>query len=258
MLSKAIEQTPTPTHLVKRKAIKLLDMEASKCNRDGSVPYDICIWDRYPSDQTGNIAEVLTALYYRGRIQLAIMNVFLMLVHRGFVSIDTLQKPVTLRLGKDNYNKIHLPLCTLEAIVQEDGFELSGGPCDLWSLRPAYEALDWLAAMIVRSCTPSLDQILEAIRESEYLGDIDKGEFERHDTEVQDKNFVCNPNERTPEERGLDSERYSRELRENNDFGFWLPHGLGDISEAEIFMEIDNGIRYFHEIERGFRDYFDL
>jgi hypothetical protein len=99
------------------------------------LAYDICIWDPYPSENH-RIGKVLTALYYRGRIQLAIISVFLVLVQRGLVSIDTLRKPVTLTVGSDNCNKVHRILCAFEAIVKEDQFELNSDhePFNLWSL----------------------------------------------------------------------------------------------------------------------------
>jgi hypothetical protein len=194
MLGKAVKQVPTPALAATKKAIEILDAEMANCNRNSGIAYDICIWDRYPSERSFDIAKVLTALYYRARIQFAIMNVFLMLVKRGLVSIDTLRNPIKLRVGSDNCNKVHRILCTFEAIVQEDEFELDSEkePFDLWSLEPAYEALDWLAAMIVRGSTANLDQVLEAIRNCGYLGDIDKVAFQRYNTDALGKTFVFN------------------------------------------------------------------
>jgi len=75
--------------MAKQNAINLLDKECAKCDRDADVLYDMAIFDRYPTTSNKQIADVLTNLYSRNRVQYAIMDVFLMHVHRGFLKLDS-------------------------------------------------------------------------------------------------------------------------------------------------------------------------
>ena len=240
---------PTPTASDKQTVITILDQEVAKCDKDMGVDYDICIFDRYPSQNNKFIGMVLTTLYYRGRIQSTLLDVFLMLVQRGFLQLDSLKKPITLRKSSPNCRKVSFLLTTFEALAKEEEYNVyDRGPWPLWDIGPTYEALDWLATMIVRGCA-NIDQLFDTILISGYLGGVNKERFERYKTEQIDKEFVCNEDERA---------RQKPATRPNNDFVFWLPHGLGNMTEREMGEDIATRINRFNEIERAYKAFYGV
>lgn len=114
--------------------------------------------------------------------------------------------------------------------------------------------------MIVRSGYTNVEQLLEIIEMSEHLGKINKEaymnplkEHETYDEVVKAQptaSFTCDPKDRAP--------AYPPPYGPSNDFGFWLPHGLGDGSESEILDKIADSSARFHRIERVYKNFFDI
>jgi len=106
-------EVPTkPTPETKRATTEILDSETAKCDRDEAVPYDIPIFDRYPSPSVNDIGEVLKALCYRYGVQHLLLKVFLMLVDCGLLKLDAVKDFTTLREGSHNTWKVILRLAT--------------------------------------------------------------------------------------------------------------------------------------------------
>ena len=250
LLSKIIDRKHFPTTSAKHRAIEILDIETAKCDRDGGVPCDIGIFDHYPSDRNREIAMVLTALYYRSRIQSVFLKAFLTLVQRGLVSINALRKPITLGRSSPSSFKVSCLLRTFEMIVKEEeyeGQEVEQHPFDLWRMEPAHGAMDWLATMIIRGCKDFYGAF-DAIEASGFLGDVNEAAFEEYAAE-HNKPFACDPQDRVPT---------TTRKEQDNEFGFWLPYGLGNAPEAEIHAEIAARIEQYREIGRAWKDFFSL
>ncbi|KAG4437904.1 hypothetical protein IFR05_006623 [Cadophora sp. M221] len=71
------------TNNAARSLVKaLIEEELTKCNSDARIPCDVGIFGHAFSDNDEDISRVLSALYYRARIQSAIWDVFMMLEQR--------------------------------------------------------------------------------------------------------------------------------------------------------------------------------
>lgn len=109
------------------------------------------------------------------------------------------------------------------------------------------EAICWLATMIVRGCNHNdIERVFETIEASEFLGGRNEEAHTIYMEQCYDKKFV----------RNLD-ERAASEIPSNN-FGFWLPHGLGCGSEEDLENGIRECVGRFNAAERAFKHYFRI
>ncbi|KAH9221708.1 hypothetical protein DL95DRAFT_519248 [Leptodontidium sp. 2 PMI_412] len=233
----------------KSLAKALIEEELTKCNPDAGVPCDVGIFDNALSDNDEDISRVLSALYYRARIQSAIWDVFMMLEQRGFVTLENLRKPLSLHTTSDTCVRLNLLLSTFRGISAERAFEneTESHPHPLWEYQSTYEAVDWLAAMIARGCA-DVGKLFQTIELSQYLGPVNEQAFKAYLKQYPASMLMtCNKNERAAATD--DQPAY---------FGFWLPHGLGDVSEFEMGRKIALGLCHFNKIERVYKAYFNV
>jgi hypothetical protein len=247
----------------KQEAIELLEEELSKGDPNSCVPCDAAVYFDWPPyykhNELKNLGDLLTVLYWRGRLQSACLDVFTMLVDRGFVSISNLAKPYNIHTGTDATTAVALLLSTFEAVVKEEAyvFDLDNKPHSLWEGQFMMEPINWLATMIVRGCA-NIQQLFDCIIDSKFLGGIDETALEKFKTEgiamfeMIGMTFnplleiVCNPNERVAT------------TVQKPDFGFWLPHGLGDLLAEEYWLGIYDCVRRFNRIERVYKKFFGI
>ncbi|KUJ11744.1 uncharacterized protein LY89DRAFT_786614 [Mollisia scopiformis] len=242
-----ISITPSPIGDAQREeALKLLHDEVSKCNEENGI--DVHIWERYPAKNDKHIRQLLMSLYYRARIQSTLLDIFVVLVQRSFITLDNLRTPIELNTTSEACCEVNRLLSTFRAIERERNLDL--GPTDklpyaIWDFEFVYEAVDWLSAMIVRGCT-DIQSLFGTIEISGYLGKVDEKAWERMKKAVGKISFVCNKSERAATSLGL------------SNFGFWLPHGLGDVSEESILQSVADCFCRFDRIERVFKRFFNI
>ncbi|KAG4437905.1 hypothetical protein IFR05_006624 [Cadophora sp. M221] len=101
--------------------------------------------------------------------------------------------------------------------------------------------------MIARGCA-EVGKLFETIELSQYLGLVNEHAFQAYLKQYPASSLMtCNKNERAAATD--DQQPY---------FGFWLPHGLGNVSELEMGKKIGLGLCYFNKIERLYKAYFNV
>ena len=239
---------PTPTSKAKALAKEVIDLELSKCDTENSMPYDYGIYDTYVYGKSDDTAQVLKALYWRGRLQSTVWHIFVMLTQRGYVSANSLRKPMALEYT-DAVVSVTWRLSTFSHVRKESSPEMSSDPLPYatWEPNFATHVVSWLATMIVRECS-DIAGLLDQVEATGWLGARDEEAFAEYVEHCEQKEFACDPNERTPT------------AEEKCDvFGFWLPHGLGTaVDDAELARLIDDYVSRFDRIEKAFKAFFDV
>ena len=236
---------------VRESTKRIIDSEIGKCGRNDPCPYDIGIWDGYlygisEKVKANGIIETLKALYYRGRIQSTVWDVFVMLEMRGFVNINSLREPISLLRGSPAVDAVSWLLSTFEAVAREESPNMIGNkPYALWDTQFLYEAIQWLATMIVRDCA-DINGLFEAIEASDFLGGVNREAFEEYAQHCDQKEITCNAKERSANAQLVDI------------YGFWLPHGLGNVEFHALIDGIRSQINRFNAIEWAFKHFFSL
>lgn len=240
---------PNPALPAKIQAINLVHNEATKCDPDSGWPGDQGIFDnynpKYPHTDTESFAKVLTALYWRGRLQSTLLDIFLQLHSRGFISLDNLKAPVNLGVLSEASTQVLSLLQSFDGLAREERLD---------ELHPLHEwhsteiAVGWLATMIVRGCA-DIPLALEHIEQSQYLGKVDDENMQEYLELYSNKLIECNPYDGIPETIPPKSMC----------FGFWLPHGLGtNANLAQIGSAVADCCARFDHIERVYKSFFNI
>lgn len=163
-----------PNPSVQAEAIHILDSEATKCDPDSGAPGEGGIFDnwhhpRFPKHDNLRIAKVLTALYWRGRVQSTLLDIFVMLNHRGFIHLDTLRTPISHMKLSQATRTVSLLLKSFEGVAKEQHYDM--GPHPLWEVYSTNKAVEWLATMIVRG-SADIPLVFDHIEKSGYLGSV--------------------------------------------------------------------------------------
>ncbi|KAL8816400.1 MAG: hypothetical protein Q9191_008339 [Dirinaria sp. TL-2023a] len=243
---------PTPADpVIREECRQLIETEATKCDGDRPLGDDFMIFEELIGHDPDH-GEMLKALYWRGRIQTAVLDVFTVLCNRGFLDPNCLRLPVT-------YYKVCTPVATLTWLL--DCYEGPQKEHFLHEPKPfRYHDQEfsgpfvWLATMILRCCA-DIDKVLETITACGSLGELDTEAFETWKKYTTMKHFEVNPREMAGGNR-----------IEPAEFGFWLPHGLlplGDIDDDDDDEKYASLVRdhihiFNNRIERVFRDYFNV
>ncbi|EEQ33428.1 hypothetical protein McanMca71_001415 [Microsporum canis] len=226
-----------PSSSLVRRIQDHIQSAASKCDFDSALMDDGPILGRLERRQPP-YAEILRALYYRGRVQSAVWDVFLILCERGFLDLETsLEHPINFYTAPHGFSQVvSLLLC----------FE---GPYEANLLAPYnfnYSLsfpIHWLAVMISRGCADPA-RLFETIRYTGMLGPL--LDTELHALLSQNDGVVtfnCDPKMRSG---------YSPPP-----FGLWLPHGVGN-NPSLIPDIIVKSIAFFNETEALFKELFGL
>jgi hypothetical protein len=118
----------------------------------------------------------------------------------------------------------------------------------LWEEESTMEELGWLTTMIVRECKDAdIDKVYETIEKPGNLVTKNEQACNEYLERCREKSSMCNPDERG-----------SSEMPYCNNFGFWLPHGLGNGSDDHLAKGIRDCITSFNAIERASGRYFGM
>ena len=233
---------------VRESTKRIVDSEISRCDTNDPCPYDIGIYDSYlygisETVKANGMAETLKALYYRGRIQSTVWDVFLMLEMRGFVNMSSLREPISLGQGSPAVSAVSWLLSTFEAVAKEESSEMIGNkPYALWDTN---FLLEWLATIIVRECA-DINGLFETVEASDFLGSVNREAFDEYAQHCDLKEIICNTEERRAKTEPMDI------------YGFWLPHGLGNGDHDALVGGIRSRIKRFKDVEWAFKHFFCL
>ncbi|KAJ5106595.1 hypothetical protein N7456_003270 [Penicillium angulare] len=227
---------------------KLMNNEMSRCDTTVGYPPDMGVFNEMYTNAP-DWRGLVRNLYWRARRQSTVWDVYLLLVERGLVASSSLEHPMNLLAISKSTGILTLLLGCFSNISGDADMALLGEialqPSD-WSAD-----IEWLATIVVRSgCKHS--EIFQTIIDSEYLGKIDRSNFER--IKSRHPEFIL---EQKPLDREGSFTGDGRLQPNKNTFGFWLPHGV-NLQEAKsstkggqygFFDRFEEAERMFFEAE---------
>ena len=242
-----IFQQPTTSNVpaqIKAFAKEVIDDEISRINTQQPYHCDYGVVDDYIYRTVGesDLGAILKLLYWRGRQQSAIWDVFEALVHRGYITAESLQRPITLAKNPQATSHLAWLIGCFEGPVEKAAQDNPPFPlyCEF------EEPVAWLATIIIRSCA-DIQNLMETIEHSEFLGVRNEEAFQEYMKWCEPKHFTCNP-----------AERATDNPAEPSVFGLWLPHGVLAQTQHEFTSKVRTHIRRFNRIERAYKAYFNL
>jgi len=170
-----------------------------------------------------DIGDRLTILYYRGRIQLCVLEVFMGLHRKGVLSLEALRKPWG--ACGENCDVLSQRLMVFEEVHKEMEMDMKPPeqqPHPCWDRLTTIHTLEWLATMIIRECK-YVNEGIEEIENSGMMRRRNEAAWQTYQTWCAGQKIKCNPEESVAD-GGLPDPPF---------FGFWLPHGLGNIPRKE-------------------------
>ena len=186
-----------------------------------------------------NYEMLLTNLYWRGRQQSAIWDLYIVLVERGFLKIESLAYPI---------NYATNPTATIKIQKYLNCFSFVKAAIDFSNLPfPGYEPTQcptfWLAVMIGRGCAHEPSKMFETINFTGFLGKAELEDLEEVSHRGGTRAWHCDP-------RLAAGETFQF-------FGSWLPHGLGH--DVRTYPEKILGcLNRFGRVEEAYKQYYDL
>lgn len=186
-----------------------------------------------------DVSEGLKCLYWRGRMQNAILDTFMYLCKVDLLDMECLRKPFSVMAESKQVGRLTGILCCFEGSYRNERIDPGFFHYDVWHTAEA-----WLATMILRS-TADIGKSLDYIAATRFLGQLNETQWDEWNQWDYDLHFAHNPRENV----GIQGQA--------NDFGFWLPHGLGATPDAFAagFKAHENR---FIRIEKAFKAYFDV
>ena len=186
-----------------------------------------------------NYEMLLNNLYWRGRQQSAIWDLYIVLVERGFLKIESLAYPINYATNPTATIKIQKYLNCFSFVKAAIG--LSNLPF------PGYEPTQcptfWLAVMIGRGCAHEPSKMFETINFTGFLGKAELEDLEEVSHRGGTRAWHCDP-------RLAAGETFQF-------FGSWLPHGLGH--DVRTYPEKILGcLNRFERVEKAYKQYYDL
>lgn len=233
-------QPPPSQDLVSRTAAMLND-EFKKCNINACFPADDAAITYYHFHEHKNdFGPLLKLLYWRGRQQSAIYDVYEQLCMRHFILGTNVILPMSLTRSSHSVQALTWLLSCFEGPSKEQTEKLFRFQDDNF-LMP----LQWLATMIVRS-SADMGDLLETILAMKYLGELDEEKYEEWKINCPWKEITCDPKEGACPPN-LPSQ-----------FGFWLPHGVSAKTHEEFINGVRQSVGRFNRIEKLFQGWFGL
>ncbi|KAI4120964.1 MAG: hypothetical protein LQ338_006642 [Usnochroma carphineum] len=232
---------PPPHTVVKVKS--MLDAEFAKCDIRGGPPGDDGATTYYFfKNHNDDFGPLLKLLYWRGRQQSAIYDVYEQLCMRGFIQAYNVGLPMAINRSSESVQNLTWLLMCFEGPAKSYS---SPGIEKLFPLQDDDFSLplQWLATMIVRSSADNQD-LPRTILASRYLGDIDDAKFCEYMKYCPFKVIQYNPEEG----------RCAPDLP--GQFGFWLPHGIRTSPDDVFALELRKCIARFNRIEECFQEWF--
>ncbi|KAN0081960.1 hypothetical protein V8E54_003258 [Elaphomyces granulatus] len=193
-------------------------------------------------DTNPDCGMLLTNLYWRGRQQSAIWDLYVVLVERGFLKIESLAYPVDYATNPIATIKIQMYLNCFPFV--KEAYDHSNLPFP--ECQPSQCPTFWLAVMIGRGCAHEPGKMFEIINFTGFLGKAELGDLEK----VSQRTYLggtmawhCDPKLAAGETFEF--------------FGSWLPHGLGH--DVRTYPEkIISCLNRFERVEKAYKQYYDL
>lgn len=230
---------------------RLISDEFSKCGgeleqrREDHACMDELVAIPRRNNRQQNQGALLHALYYRGRQQSAIWDLYCALVDKKFLDFDGLFVPIDLTTTTTAVMRAAWLLSCFDLPNTERRISGLDPPYELWCFGFA-EPTMWLATMIVRGCN-DIEALFDTIPASQFLGLLDPEAYEEYLKDCNIKSFEVNPKER------------EGSMGKRGPFGFWLPHGLQGANVEEALDKIyPEHVMRFNRIEEAFKGYFNL
>lgn len=184
-------------------------------------------------------------LYWRGRQQLAIFDLWWLLFERGFLKLDCLSSPWNCYTSGTSLSPVMLIFNQFSRVKE------------VWNLHkpwfPGYRASGlpevWLGTMIARASTDATDKLVDTIASTGILGDLDREALIERAKELPagEIRFTRQIDEASSSSQGLTGEF----------FGCWLPSGLGpDISTYPA--KVKERLKRFNNIECVYKALFEV
>ncbi|KAL9098560.1 MAG: hypothetical protein Q9163_005805 [Psora crenata] len=242
----AQHSAPTiPSSNIIARTTAMLDDEFKRCDIQAPIPADEGAISYYHFQRHNNdFGPLLKLLYWRGRQQSAVYDLYEQLCMRGFILAGNVSLPMSIDRSSKSVQSLTWLLQCFEGPAKESSLtkieQLFEFQDDDFSL-----PLKWLATMIVR-CSADIQDLLQTILATKYLGDIDEAKLEEYIKHCPWKEIKCN--------------REDGACQPNlpSQFGFWLPHGVRITSADEFAEDLRTCMGRFNRIEECFQEWFGL
>lgn len=195
--------SPTGPPAAQGAARALVQDAISASHEDPLDISDITIIDGIYLTRPPNHERATKVLFWRSRQMSTIWCLFIHLADRGFVDVESLEKPMAIGTRPPKIEAVVTMLCSFDQVSPTHTVRIF--PADFTWLR----ALEWLAIVIIRSWVKPV-QMFEMIALTGYLGTLDVNEFGE---QVRESGFPHDLDHKVGEAAQL--------------YGFWLPHGMG-------------------------------
>lgn len=236
---------PLPYGPVVKQDVQLLVEEgASKCDTSTPLGDDRAIFEEliFQKAYVPDSGSLLKTLYWRGRVQMAVFDVFSTLCSRGLVDSNCLRPPMMFYKVTEPVSSLAWLLSCYERPQKES--QLDPKPFKFHG--DAFESpLIWLATMILRGCR-DIKNTIETTTTCLFLGDLDEQASQEWIQHGAVKHFQIDMNVMADESVG------------KSEFGFWLPHGIGMVDDDVFTDRLRSRVNIFNRIEKTFRDFFQL
>ncbi|RFU28308.1 hypothetical protein B7463_g8043, partial [Scytalidium lignicola] len=188
---------------------------------------------------------LLNNLYWRGRQQSAIFDLWIILCERGFVRWENMEAHIDYSNGTGDAGKVYRWLSCFTAVHEEERLrecEPFPGFC------PTEFPLLWLAIMIARGCSDEPHKIFEIIHYTGILGKLDPKLIQAFVSGWGDHNLLnCDP-----KCRGLRPDMPTWRM---DYFGSWLPNGLGPDKLNWSKEIVHKFMSRFWAVEKAYKDF---
>jgi len=240
----SVEHTSNPqgAGVSKEDLYGLVSELMSKCDDDAIFPENVPLYDEWgQGNRQPNFAgELLKLLYWRGRLQLAIFDVFEILISRGYLSYEALRHPVDLTTVPEDVAAL---TGLLECFHGLQATYLQSQQCSYYLEFPL--AVRWLAVMILREGA-DLQGILSNIAYCRMFGRVDPQKSTEWETRWPGYVFK------------IRSDTNKVKSGQPNMFSFMLPHGVDTTNPDRVAASIRDFKHLFNRIEALFRGWFKV
>jgi hypothetical protein len=241
----------TPAALA--QVVRVVGEAASAC-------YGPSLPDCHPPGESGILFELegknpnyemlLNNLYWRGRQQSAIFDLWIILCERGFVKWENMETDIDYSNGTIDVHKVGCWLGCFTAVHEEMRLR----ECEPFlGFCPADFPLRWLAIMIARGCSDEAHKIFETIHYTGILGKLDPELIKvRMGRRLEDYYtfWHCDP-----KCHGLRPDMPTFRL---DYFGSWLPNGLGPDTPNWPGQIVHKFMSRFWAVEKAYKDYYAI
>jgi hypothetical protein len=191
---------------------------------------------------------LLNNLYWRGRQQSAIFDLWIILCERGLVRWENMEADIDYSNSTGDSRKVYMWLACFTA-VQEEKLLVEHEPFRGFNM--TWFPLTWLAIMIARGCADEPHKILETIHHTGVLGKLDPRFVKQNIPSWGDYNiWHCDPK--------CDGLRPDMPHWRMDFFGSWLPKGLGPDWPNWPDLIVDKFMSRFWAVEKAYKEFYAI